>query len=316
MAYVDEIIADSPIAYYRLDETSGTVIGDSSGNSRTGTYASGTLAQPGLVPSDNVSTSVLNLVGVVNDAAWMNTAALTVKCRVRINTLPPGGSGYALVGRYGTGAFNWLLWVNTSSQLAFQCRNDLGTVYNVADPAVASTGVTYEVAGTYDGATMRLFVNGTQVGSTPVTNPLSQAPRAITLGRYSDSAATDLPGYLDEIALYGQALTSTRLSAHYASSQPVNTSTAQYSFVNMGYAPVADTVNTTMLSYQNIGILPVADTRETTLLAYENIGAAAAAAQSVIRPAQGWGIMTNSGETVTLLTNEASGTSAAYENIV
>ncbi len=53
MAYADVVLADSPLAYYRLGESSGTTMTDSSGNGRHGTYVgSPTLGAAGLVPGD------------------------------------------------------------------------------------------------------------------------------------------------------------------------------------------------------------------------------------------------------------------------
>lgn len=39
MGYADEILADSPLVYWRLGESSGTAVTDSSGNGRDGFYA-------------------------------------------------------------------------------------------------------------------------------------------------------------------------------------------------------------------------------------------------------------------------------------
>lgn len=48
MAYADEVLLDSPLAYWKLDETSGTNANDSSPNNNDGTYISNfTLGQPG-----------------------------------------------------------------------------------------------------------------------------------------------------------------------------------------------------------------------------------------------------------------------------
>src|SRR5580765_5800693 len=42
-AYLDEVLADNPIAYYRFEETSGTTANDTTGNSNNGTYTNGVL---------------------------------------------------------------------------------------------------------------------------------------------------------------------------------------------------------------------------------------------------------------------------------
>jgi glucose/arabinose dehydrogenase/PKD repeat protein len=59
--YKDAVLADSPLAYWRLGETSGTTVGDSSGNSRSGSYAGGvSLAQPGALAGDADTSAYFN----------------------------------------------------------------------------------------------------------------------------------------------------------------------------------------------------------------------------------------------------------------
>lgn len=87
-AYEDVVLADSPLAYYILGESSGTPQGttmlDSSGNGRDGTYGGGiTLGQPG-IPGSTATAAVMTAVsdggGEVADAAWMDvTTAVCVE---------------------------------------------------------------------------------------------------------------------------------------------------------------------------------------------------------------------------------------------
>jgi len=59
--YASTVLSDSPLAYYKLGETSGTVATDSSGQGKNGTYVNGvSLGAPG------------PLVGVTNYAASFN----------------------------------------------------------------------------------------------------------------------------------------------------------------------------------------------------------------------------------------------------
>lgn len=56
--YDEAVLADEPVAYYRMDETSGPTAADSSGNGRSGTYQTGvTLGTPGAL-LDDPSTAV------------------------------------------------------------------------------------------------------------------------------------------------------------------------------------------------------------------------------------------------------------------
>ena len=87
------MLADSPLAYWRLGETSGTTAADSSGNNRSGSYlASPSLNQPGALVGDtnravgfNGSSQYVN----VPYLAALNPAQLTVEAWV----FPTGGQG-------------------------------------------------------------------------------------------------------------------------------------------------------------------------------------------------------------------------------
>jgi hypothetical protein len=58
-----EVLADSPRGYWRLDETSGTVMSDHSGNQRHGTYVAGTTSLAGSIEAGDVVTPALVLEG-------------------------------------------------------------------------------------------------------------------------------------------------------------------------------------------------------------------------------------------------------------
>lgn len=60
MAYRDEVLTDTPYAFYEMQETSGTQCTDASGNARHGTYVgTPTLNQASLIPKESSLKSVL-----------------------------------------------------------------------------------------------------------------------------------------------------------------------------------------------------------------------------------------------------------------
>src|SRR5689334_12045038 len=54
--YRNAVLADNPVAYWELDEVSGTTAADSAGTPQNGTYQNCTLGQPSAFP--NLGTSV------------------------------------------------------------------------------------------------------------------------------------------------------------------------------------------------------------------------------------------------------------------
>ncbi len=80
-----------------------------------------------------------------------------------------------------------------------------------------TAGVWYHVAGTWDGSTIKLYVNGVQNGATgSVSGAIDSTGQRVTIGQDPQAGADYLPGTLDECALYSKALSSSKLQTHYA----------------------------------------------------------------------------------------------------
>ena len=72
------------------------------------------------------------------------------------------------------------------------------------------------VLASYDGSTMRLYVNGAQVGSRATTAPLTAVSAATTAGAGAGANGGFFAGDLADTALYPQALARAHVAAHYA----------------------------------------------------------------------------------------------------
>jgi PKD repeat protein len=220
LTYSQQVLADSPLAYWRLGEASGTSAADSSGSNRTGTYLNTpTLGQPGALAGDantavafNGSDEYVNVPysAALNPAqftaeawAYVTGGQGTYRSVVTSRDYSPGNArGYIL---YAAADNTWQLWTG---------GGEWSVVYG---PAVALNTWTHLVA-TYDGSTARLYVNGTLAASS-AAGYLQNALRPLRIA----SGATDLtapqyylPGRADEVAVYGSALSATRVQAHYA----------------------------------------------------------------------------------------------------
>jgi hypothetical protein len=92
-AYADAVLADSPIGYWRLGESSGTTAADASGGGHPGTYNGGnvTLGVTGAVGGNTAITSNGSVTGPpVTIATYASTpTTLTIEGWVRLNVTPP-----------------------------------------------------------------------------------------------------------------------------------------------------------------------------------------------------------------------------------
>lgn len=215
-AYGLEVLADSPLAYYRIGEPSGTTMTDSSGNSRNGTYTNVTLGASSLLANDsNTAGTFSSAYGDVADAAWMDVTDFTIEGWVNPSTVT---GNHAIISRDGnSGSRGWNLY-----QIGAALRIDNGAAGNVQANSIFTIGATKHVAMTYtaSGTTVRLYVNGSQVqtGTFTLTGTLANnfAIGGSRAGAGNNPAFNPFAGVIDEVAYYGTALSAARLSAHYA----------------------------------------------------------------------------------------------------
>ena len=80
---------------------------------------------------------------------------------------------------------------------------------------VIAPGNTYHVVGTYDGGVQRLYVNGNEVSSNPLTGGLSVTASDVLIGSW-DGGSEFFNGVIDEAAVYDAALPSDRVRVHYS----------------------------------------------------------------------------------------------------
>ena len=68
---------------------------------------------------------------------------------------------------------------------------------------------------TYDGATVRLFVNGVQVSSTSASGPIAVSTGVLRLGAAPDGSDF-FRGLIDDVRIYNRALTAAQIQADMA----------------------------------------------------------------------------------------------------
>lgn len=217
VTYEGTVLADTPSAYWRFKETSGTTVADASGNGRTLTRSSTTgIGAPGLSgESGDFSWNMpgTNAYGSIANAAWQHVNSFTVEAIIQ----PDVVAGYkAIASHDGSSIRSWNFYILEGRLHVYD--------YSVYDAAVLTAssvltpGQTYHVAMTYAGNAVRLYVNGALVGSrTGVTLRTSSSNMPFVVG--GSYAGTSPPtflfdGRMDEFAFYDKALTGAQLTAH------------------------------------------------------------------------------------------------------
>lgn len=210
------MLATSPVNYWRLGDASGTTAVDEMGVNN-GTYVgTPTLGAAGLLYGDPNPAVTLNgtqyVTATSNDvsgtnpftlAAWVNFTPSGYQMFIS-NPVTSGGYGAEIIDGL-SGPF--IRRVNSAGEDAAPASGS---------QVQLSAGVTHLVVGTYDGTSLRLYVDGLLEGS-PVAS--SRVLPAVSTGVFhigADAAnGSKLTGTLDEGAYWDRALTAAEIADLY-----------------------------------------------------------------------------------------------------
>ena len=213
------ILADQPAGYWRLNETSGTTALDYSGNNQNGAFIGGaTLNQTGaLSGAGDSDTSPLfdGSTGYVQVpySASLNPSKFSVELWVNVT----GGAGTnrsPITSR--DNLLGYIIYANTSNVWQFWIGN--GSAWVITGNTPVSLNTWTHLSMTYDGTTLRAYVNGVLSQSTTGSLSLNTSrPLRIAAGVTESTPSLYFPGKVDEVAIYNYALSPTQVANHYNS---------------------------------------------------------------------------------------------------
>lgn len=234
MAYVDEVLADSPWCYWRLGDTSGTNAEDSSPNNRDGTYnGSPTLNETGAlnVTQDNGAVLFDATDDYCRSNAIFNNSTVTLEVWFDYSGTPPAAGDYGFIcgcmDAPGSGTTDKDLFIDDAGNPGWYIFDESAGTPRFADSATPlSTGWNH-IVGTDDGSTMRLYLDGVEVavnaagggGFTGYGNNnvfIADSPPNL-----DTRDVVRLAGKRDEFAIYTSALDASRILAHFEAASEV-----------------------------------------------------------------------------------------------
>lgn len=233
--YKAAVLADNPLGYWRLLETSGTTAVDSSGNGHNGTYtgtftlgATSPITHDATAKALNLTSCTTSVNGYVSipDATALNPTgtALTIECWLKFKTASTGTNpfaGYVFKTNAG-GTAQWGLGAGNSPT-----NNELATmhVYTSTDSSGTSAysgaiddGAWHHVVGVYNGTNLVMYRDGSNTFSTNYNQTgtiLSATGEPLYIGNIFGALVAQFDGYICEAAVYGTALSSARILAHF-----------------------------------------------------------------------------------------------------
>ena len=256
--------ASGLVAAYSFDAGSGSTVTDSSGNGNTGTISGATWTSQGKYGGALVFNGSSARVNVPNSAslqlssgmtleAWVDPASVSSAWR---DVIYKGNDNYYLKGTTDhAGVPAGAVTVAGSSAHAYGA----GTL---------PTNSWSYLAATYDGTTLRLYVNGTLAASQAASGAITSSTNQLQIG--SDSIYGQyFNGLIDQVRIYNTALSAaqiqtdmtTPISGGSTDTQPPSTptglaiSSAGQTTLTLSWSAASDNVGVTSYGVYNNGIL-------------------------------------------------------------
>ncbi|MBW4629305.1 MAG: LamG domain-containing protein [Brasilonema octagenarum HA4186-MV1] len=211
-------INDGLIGYWQFDEAEGTTVLDRSGNDNRGLIINGTRSDGRygkaveLSGSDDShvsipgSASLNSLVDQITVTAWVfpNVAPVGFKVVVsrQVGTLLHPDQFYLGFGpKNDVMHYKWHLGTDDAGTLRE------GEIYS----GTPDSNRWIHMAGTYDGNIMRLFVDGIEIDTSPLSGNILVDDNPVTIGGEENGPALqvvdgEFEGLIDEVRIYNRAL--------------------------------------------------------------------------------------------------------------
>ena len=216
------------VGYWSFDgkDMAGGTAYDRSGNSNNGTLTppagGGPIRAIGKIGQGLSFDGVDDYVSVGDNDSLDITGSITVATWVRATSFGVGFNEERLVFK-GTGVSTaniYTLGIADSKAMfslhlaGFGASDCLGNSPCIVSNTTLVTGRWYHVAGTYDGATIRIYVDGQLGGSQSVVSTGTADANPVLFGSRSDGQDS-LTGFLDDVRLYNRALTPAEIKRLY-----------------------------------------------------------------------------------------------------
>jgi len=192
------------VGHWAFDETKGRVVPDQSGQANDAMVRAGTLVK-GVSNTGMGFDGRTTVVYAAPSPSLSPTKALTIEAWVKLAERQLAGFP-AIVRKENAFALRF-----DGPRLGLVLWHGETLVYLHSKRTEWPTGEWLHVAATYDGAHMRLFVNGVEDASSPHDKPIEASPMSVYIG--SSIGGGTLAGVLDEVRLYNRALSPVEIKA-------------------------------------------------------------------------------------------------------
>src|SRR5215510_1328506 len=213
------LLAADLIAGYNFNEASGTSAADASGHNIIGTLVNGPTHTTGQYGNAVGLDGVNDYVNLGNPSALQLTGSMTVSAWINSSSFPADDA--AIVSKRGSNEVGFQLDTTVDKgprTIGFKLTNSSGGQMFRYGATALQPNTWYYVTGVYNAATQTLDVylngqldNGQLQGT--VTASQQNSTANITIGRSAGNAGFEFAGRIDDVRIYGRALTQAEIQA-------------------------------------------------------------------------------------------------------
>jgi hypothetical protein len=154
--------------------------------------------------NDDPSLKPANAITVDAWIYWRGPQANYNRILTKRRVTSVGGISYHLVI-----VGNKLFWgINVSGGIT-------GSAENVSDSNDFPTNTWHHVVGTYDGASLRLYIDGIQVASRAQSGSIAYDTEPLVIGWYDSNFGEYFDGLIDEVEIFNRALSAAEIQSIY-----------------------------------------------------------------------------------------------------
>jgi Concanavalin A-like lectin/glucanases superfamily len=221
MSYSSEVLARTPAAYYRMNESSG-VLQDASGNSLTGNVWASSGSGPtyqvaGPIttdPTDHAIDLTVNARTSIPDNALLDfgdvcTMAMWVRRNSTISTTQ-------MLLSKGTNAYSLLF--NSDNTVAF---NKAGVSTLCSSTITITDALWHFLVGTKNGSTVKIYIDAVDVTGTVTNATLTNTATALEIGQ--ETGGFLYHGVMDELAVFPTELIQSDVQTIFQAASPFPT---------------------------------------------------------------------------------------------
>ncbi len=153
---------------------------------------------------------------VASDTPALDSTTFTVGGWFNISQAPAPGTEYFLASKYDGNYHGWILRIGSNLQPGVSVSGSSTADVNVSSPTPIGLNTWYYLAATYDGSTVRLYIDGTLAGSTSLSHGYVPSATSLTIGSASWYSGGNLNGMANEFSVFNRALSPVEIQALYA----------------------------------------------------------------------------------------------------